>query len=69
MNNQPLKILVVEDNPGDVRLLKTYLNSAATQLKFEVTHADRLSAALELLGRMGFDAILLDLGLPDGPQS
>ena len=32
---------------------------------FEITHVTRLSEAVRCLGQDGFDAVLLDLGLPD----
>jgi len=60
----PIKILLLEDNPGDVRLLREGLTegSGAT---FELEVVDRLSAGLECLAKGGIDLILLDLGLPD----
>ncbi|HTM10009.1 MAG TPA: ATP-binding protein [Verrucomicrobiae bacterium] len=65
MNPAPIKVLLVEDNPGDARLLKEELADAGGA-GFEVTHAVRLSAALERLQRERFSIILLDLSLPDG---
>ncbi|MFA6924622.1 MAG: PAS domain S-box protein [Bacteroidales bacterium] len=58
-----LRILLVEDNPGDVYIVKDLLKSAET--KYIVTHSSRLSDALQLLNKQEFDAILLDIGLPD----
>ena len=59
-----MRILLVEDNPGDVRLLQQYLTDAGA-FQFQVAHADRLSTGLERLTEAGFDAVLLDLSLPD----
>lgn len=62
--SSPRSFLLVEDNPGDVVLLRNYLEEAfpATTL----TCARRLSEAVTTLAGGSFDAILLDLGLPDG---
>jgi len=62
MNNL-LKILVVEDNPGDAALLENLLNEAGVQ--FEIKCVERLSAGIAEIKRDSFDVILLDLGLPD----
>lgn len=59
-----LRVLLVEDNPGDARLIREFL-SEAYDLRFEMTVVERLSEALELVQRQPFDVILLDLSLPD----
>jgi signal transduction histidine kinase len=64
MNNSIIKILLVEDNPGDALLLKETLREI-THTKFELTHATQLSEAVAHLGKSSFDVILLDLSLPD----
>ncbi len=57
------KILLVEDNSGDARLLEEMLKEA--NIRFEMHCVDRLSSGIEKLKSDGFDIILLDLGLPD----
>lgn len=64
MGDDPFKVLLVEDNPGDVRLFEAMLGSA-TDAPFAVTNAKRLEEASTLLEREQFDAVILDLGLPD----
>ncbi len=64
MTGRPVSILLVEDNPGDRRLIREMLAEAG-ETGFDVEHADRLQAAIECLGRTGAGVILLDLGLPD----
>lgn len=64
MSDERLKVLLVEDNAGDARLIQESLSEAKGD-PFEVEIADRLSAALERLGKGGIDAVLLDLALPD----
>lgn len=60
----PLEVLLVEDNPGDARLAAEAL--AATSIgTFTLTHVERLADALDLLQQRSFDAVLLDLSLPD----
>ncbi len=59
-----VRVLLVEDNPGDARLVEILLSEVGTT-SFEITHAERLSEALEHLSRSEYDVILLDLSLPD----
>ncbi len=55
-------MLLVEDSPGDARLMAELLRGASV---FDLWHADRLAVALAAWGQEPFDAVLLDLGLPD----
>ena len=58
-----LKVLLVEDNPADARLVREMLKDA--QRPVTLTHASRLRDAIEHLRAQCFHAILLDLNLPD----
>jgi len=58
------KILLVEDNPADARLVQETLASQSIA-KFKVVHVGRLGAALERLSEEHFDVVLLDMSLPD----
>jgi PAS domain S-box-containing protein len=60
----PLRVLLVEDNPGDARLVREMLAEVNTE-RYEVVPVDRLADALRYLTDLPFDAILLDLNLPD----
>ncbi|MGB7272086.1 MAG: ATP-binding protein [Geitlerinemataceae cyanobacterium] len=60
-----LKILLVEDNSADARILQKFLTSIDRMPEFEISWVDRLDEALQSLGNQTFNAILLDLGLPD----
>jgi two-component system sensor histidine kinase UhpB len=62
---EPLKILVVEDNPGDFLLLKAHLETSAIAVA-AVDHVDHLGSAKEYLQVNKPDIIFLDLFLPDG---
>ena len=65
MNAKLLKIvLLVEDNPGDTRLLREMLNEQ-NSFKTQLTHLECMGAAEKFLAENAVDIILLDLGLPD----
>ena len=64
MTDKPVSILLIEDNPGDRRLIREMLAEAGN-VAFDVQYADRLQEAMECLGQNGVEVILLDLGLPD----
>jgi CheY-like chemotaxis protein len=57
-------LLLVEDNPLDVALIKEYL-AARPPFLYDLMEADSLRAALSLLAHHDFDVVLLDLDLPD----
>jgi diguanylate cyclase (GGDEF)-like protein len=60
-----LKILLVEDNEVDAHLTQDILAEWSIE-QFDVVQVARLSEAFIQLSRTRFDAILLDLSLPDG---
>lgn len=64
MNESSIKVLLIEDNPGDVRLIREMLKEAGIA-QYELECVDRLSKGLECLAEGDFDVLLLDLGLPD----
>jgi signal transduction histidine kinase len=64
MSSEPIKVLLVEDNLGDARLLYEGLEEALPE-QFRMTHVRRLSEALEYLWEETCNVVLLDLGLPD----
>ncbi len=57
-------LLVVEDNPGDARLLREMFNEQDSH-NTELTHVVCMSDAEKHLAERKVDVILLDLGLPD----
>ncbi|TAN73376.1 MAG: GGDEF domain-containing response regulator, partial [Magnetospirillum sp.] len=59
-----LAVLVIEDNPGDARLVELYLREDPSR-PFKVAKAARLSEGLEVLQSQPIDVVLLDLSLPD----
>lgn len=67
--NEQIAILLIEDNPGDARLIREALFEKAQDhpatIPFKLTVVDRLSAGLAVLAQGNPDVILLDLSLPD----
>jgi PAS domain S-box-containing protein len=70
MTDHRIQILLIEDNPGDARLIRELLLEA-DRTEFKIEAVERLSEGLELLQTKGFDVVLLDLSLPDssGPET
>lgn len=63
-NSPVIRVLLIEDNPGDDRLLREML-SEIKGCTFDIESADSLSTGLTRLAQGGINVILLDLGLPD----
>jgi signal transduction histidine kinase len=64
MSRLPIRLLLVEDNSADVTLLEHTLAGASVD-SFTLTHAESMAEAVRLLRLEPFDAVLLDLSLPD----
>ncbi len=65
MSKKSIKtVLLVEDNPGDARLLREMFNEQGSH-KTELTQVECMSDAEKHLAQRQVDIILLDLGLPD----
>jgi signal transduction histidine kinase len=60
----PLRILLVEDNPGDARLARELLKEVE-EPRFELAHVTCLADGLARLRQENFAAVLLDLTLGD----
>ena len=61
--NKNLRILLIEDNPGDADLLKEMLSRS--EVRFEVETTERLVSGINFLKHNPVDAVIVDLGLPD----
>jgi signal transduction histidine kinase len=59
-----LRVLLLEDDPGDAGLIRALL-SEAEGVSIDVEVFERFSSGVAHLGREKFDVILSDLGLPD----
>jgi len=64
MITDPIRVLLIEDDPDGVLLLKESFKEASL-VNIKLAHADRLSSGLVRLAGQGQDVILLDLNLPD----
>ncbi|MBF8267210.1 MAG: hybrid sensor histidine kinase/response regulator [Dehalococcoidia bacterium] len=63
-NSSLIRVLLIEDNPGDARLIRENLRDARAA-RFELTVAERLRDGLKLVKERTFDVLVLDLTLPD----
>ena len=63
----PVEVLLVEDNPGDARLVKESLAERGAS-RFNLTHVERLEDAIRRLERDRYDVVLLDLLLQDSQR-
>ena len=60
----PLNILLIEDSASDALLMQERLRSV-TEFEFTVDHSERLEDGISKLAERSYDAVLLDLNLPD----
>jgi signal transduction histidine kinase len=58
-----LRVLLIEDSPGDARLIKDMLSLSRTD-DFTLNWCETLDAGAQALVERSFDVMLLDLGLP-----
>ena len=63
MTAERARVLLVEDNPADARLVRELLSERGGG--YDIVHRERLDAALEAARLEAFDVMLLDLSLPD----
>jgi PAS domain S-box-containing protein/putative nucleotidyltransferase with HDIG domain len=64
MDNKPTNILLIEDNPGDIQLMREMLAEGGDAW-FTLECVDRLSTGLARLAANDIGLTLLDLSLPD----
>lgn len=64
MDAKTINVLLIEDNPGDARLIQHML-AKAKGASYHLECANRLAAGLERLRQGGREVLLLDLILPD----
>src|SRR5262245_33781174 len=67
MSDRPIEVLLVEDNPGDARLVRESLAEVRSG-RFNLTHVERLEDAIRRLERYEYDVVLLDLLLQDSQR-
>ena len=67
MDATPIHVLLVEDNPGDARLVQESLAEVPSR-RFSLTHVQRLEEALRRLEQGSYDVVLLDLLLEDSQR-
>ena len=62
--NNPITILIVEDNAGDYLILKEFLQRMRLPVKM-IIHAVNMEAVPSIIANTNFDVVILDLSLPD----
>lgn len=65
MENNKIRVLLIEDNPKDAQAMQKILSGIPTA-SYDLVKAKNLSLGLEVLAKGGVDAVLLDNSLPDG---
>ena len=65
LNKEALHVLMIEDNPADVDLLAEIIELEGKARDFNLVWENRLAGGLARLEREAFDAVLLDINLPD----
>jgi C4-dicarboxylate-specific signal transduction histidine kinase len=63
-DDQTLRVLLIEDNPGDADWVEEHLSELGNY-QAELTRAPRLEEGLRELTSQAFDAVIVDLSLPD----
>ncbi|HCL58125.1 MAG TPA: hypothetical protein DHW82_14115 [Spirochaetia bacterium] len=64
MQKKTIKLLLIEDNPGDARIVEENLKDVPG-IDFLLQKTIRLGEGITLLKKESFDVVLLDLSLPD----
>jgi len=64
MKKKSIKVLLLEDNPGDVRLIKEMLSDTSITI-FNMINCESIENAKDRIEKEKFDVILLDLNLPN----
>ncbi len=64
MIDKQIKVLLIEDNPTDARMIQKMVEEKSWA-SFDLTCVDKLQAGLKHLSNGGADIVLLDLDLPD----
>ena len=67
MSTYTTRILLVEDNPADARLVREAL-AETPELPFELTLRETGAQAVDFLAKNGVDVVVCDLGLPDSQR-
>ena len=63
MSNSPIRILLIEDDPVDVVLVKRALRQSSED--FELTNCQTLVDAISIIPKTDFHAVLVDLSSHD----
>jgi diguanylate cyclase (GGDEF)-like protein len=67
MTTPTTRILLVEDNLGDARLMREAL-AETPDIPFELVHCETGAKAMDFLAKQSVDVVVCDLGLPDSQR-
>ena len=67
MTTPTTRILLVEDNLGDARLMREAL-AETPDISFELVHCETGAQAMDFLAKDSVDVVVCDLGLPDSQR-
>ena len=62
--SEVIRVLLVEDNPGDTCLVREMLDEAKGNAIIQLDHCETLEACLAAVDQCSYSLVLLDLGLP-----
>lgn len=65
MHKELIKLLLVDDDAGDRKMVKLALSQFSDTINFDIETAETLSETVENLKNKNYDVVILDLGLPD----
>jgi PAS domain S-box-containing protein len=65
MSRDTIRLLLVEDNPGDARLIREMLNDEWGKGSYQIRVAGSVDEAMAAIGESSPNLLLLDLSLPD----
>lgn len=65
MEDKQINVLLIEDNPGDARLVQEALSEEQNGPRYVLEWQQDMSSGLKRLDQDRFDVLLLDLGLPE----
>lgn len=64
MQTEPIKLLLIEDNPADAKFIEIMLREVQSQ-SYSLKNTSTFKEGMDLLQIERFDVVLLDLSLPD----
>jgi DNA-binding response OmpR family regulator len=64
-SQNPINVLLVEDDAGSRQLVRRALHDHNSSVRYDISEAEDLASACQMLNERNFDNVILDLQLPD----